>query len=175
MGIASRCSPREEEKIMVFAASGSIKVGDFVSDCKLSADSSIRKVEVRHGYANLDSTSRLFGMVYSLCDFYIFPESWVDRVQPGAAIFSKTTINELIPNSTPLNLLSYETDTYYGIQIYDKDSKNGVMTSYISYSEENPEENYYIIFRKDSYHIGGLNHNPSNNAIRIVNYLLSKA
>jgi len=171
MGISLKCKPTEREKIMVFAASGTIKVGDFVSESKSVTDDSIREIEVRHGYCNEDQTSIVFGQVYAYCDFYIFPESWVERIKPIALTFSESNIHEQIPNSASLPLLKDGEDNI-GLKIYDKDSKVGVMKSLITYVEEK-EEDYYIIFRNSSLHLSELNNSSSDNALKMVNKLLT--
>lgn len=170
-GISIKCKPSDREKIMVFAASGTIDVAKTVSYSKYACDDSIREIEVKHGYTNLDTTIRLFGMVYSLCDFYIFPESWIEKIEPLAATFDEETINALIPNSENLNLYLGESG-YCGIEIYNKDTKEGCLKSLISYEYEKDNENYYILFRKTSYHIGSLNNSESSNALNVVNSLL---
>jgi len=172
-GISIKCKPTEQEKVMLFAASGTINVSQLVKDAKSVTDDYIRDIEIQSGYANEDNTTRLLGMVYSFCDFYILPESWVKRIESITIKFSKTTINTEIPNSTNLTLLG-ENDTFYGIEIYNKTTKEGVMKSLISYQQERNEENYYILFRNSSLHIGNLNNKSSNNALKIVNQLISK-
>jgi len=171
-GISIKCKPTEKEKVMVFAASGTIDVGTFVKECNSVKEEYIREIDVKHGYTNLDSTKTLFGMVYSYCDFYIFPESWTERIKPLALTFDEPTINSLIPNSTGLPLLN-DGENNYGIKIYDKVTGEGKMKSIIKYSDEIDKENYYILFRKTSLHIKGFTDVFSDNALKMVNKILS--
>ena len=100
------------------------------------------------------------------------PSSWVERISPIAASFSDEQIKTLIPNVDGYEFYKEE-DKNLGIKIYDKNTNSGVDKDIITYTSEKEEnEDYYLLFRNDSIHIGSLNNSQSDNALRIVNNLL---
>ena len=81
-------------------------------------------------------------------------------------------IKTLIPNVDGYEFYKEE-DKNLGIKIYDKNTNSGVDKDIITYTSEKEEnEDYYLLFRNDSTHIGSLNNSQSDNALRIVNNLL---
>lgn len=170
-GISIKCSPKLKESIYVFAPTYSFDVKSFVKT-SLELTDGIRQITVKHADPDSEEAIRTFGSYYSICDFYIMPESWLTRITPIALSFTDELIHSLLPNSSSYELYK-ENDTNLGIKIFDKNTNIGASTDIISYSSLNKEqEDYYLIFRQDSIHLGELNNSKSDNALRVVNNLL---
>ncbi|MCQ3034898.1 MAG: hypothetical protein MJ248_01540 [Bacilli bacterium] len=170
-GVSIKCSPKENESIYVFAPTYSFNVSRFVDE-SLKVTDGIRQITVKHADPNTEEAIRTFGSYYSICDLYIMPSSWVERISPIAASFSDEQIKTLLPNVDGYDFYKEE-DKNLGIKIYEKNTNTGVGKDIITYTSEKEEnEDYYLLFRNDSIHIGSLNNSQSDNALRIVNNLL---
>lgn len=170
-GVSIKCSPKLKESIYVFAPTYDFDVKTFVSE-SLELTDGIRQITVKHSNPNTDETIRTFGSYYSICDFYIMPSSWIERISPIALEFTSEAIHTLIPNSNGYEFYQ-ENGVNLGIKVFDKNTNTGAATDIITYTFELEEkEDYYLLFREDSIHLGGLNDSKSDNVLRVVNNLL---
>ena len=62
----------------------------------------------------------------------------------------------------------------YGIKIYDKETKRGILNDVVVYDAEDESEDYYLFFYKDSMHLGKLNSSVDDKAIQVINDLINK-
>ena len=168
MAVSFRCRVKDTERVFVFAAVPNIDLATFVEEGKKATDESIREIEIKQGKPESNDTANLFGMVYPLADLYLCPTSWVERILPYAYSFSGEQCETSLPNAN--GNLAYEKEgEYRAIRIYDHETKSGKMTSLLEYG---PEEDYYLLFRGDSKHIGDWNGEKSSNALKMMNHLL---
>jgi len=172
IGISIRCKPTIRERIFYYIAASNVDTSTLVKESKSVCDEDIREIRINHENLKASSSSGLFGMVYSLTDIYIYPESQLERTIPLSTHFEKEEINNLLPNSEGKELYQ-DDDKYCAIKIYDKNTEEGFLKEIIDYQiSENEKEDYYLSFYRSSLHIGELNHQVSNNALKIVNHLL---
>ena len=68
--------------------------------------------------------------------------------------------------------LLFDGDVCYGVKIYDKDIKGGLLSDAIGYSSGEAGQNYYILFNKMSRHARDLSGSLNNGAVDMVKELL---
>lgn len=164
-GISIKCKPKQSERIYYYICASSVDTSSLVKESKDASDEIIREVKVNHESLKQSENSRLFGMVYSLCDIYIYPESQLERTIPLSMHFAKDELISLIPNSTNKEMI-YDEEKCCAIKVYDAVNNTSYLTDFINFSLEN-SQNYYVSFYKSSLHIG----QSSSSAAKIVNHL----
>ena len=65
-------------------------------------------------------------------------------------------------------------DNIYGIKIYDGETKEGILSDYVSYCIDDVAEDYYLFFHKNSSHIGLLNNSSDDKAIQLIQALINQ-
>lgn len=164
---------KTEEKITVFIGSN---VSSFDKEEELNQDKPdyLKAVEVRAYMISdsvYDTCLSIFG--YETGDILILPESNLKKETCAdyyAVISSKYQLKFN-------NLGWYEVDgNVYGIKIHDKTTHQSIINC-LDYGKEENEQNYYLLFNKNSVHLSDLSdgniENDMNGAIVIANKLLN--
>lgn len=164
---------KTEEKITVFIGSESATF-EKTEDLNGSRPEYLKAVEVR-AYALDDSIYdtclSIFG--YETGDVLILPEN---NLKPETCTDYYAEISVDYQERFD-NLGWYEADgKVYGIKIHDKESHQSVIDC-LNYGEGDDEQNYYLLFNKNSMHLSDLSDanakSDMNGAIIIANILLS--
>lgn len=162
-----------EEKITVFIGSESASF-EKAEDLNASRPNYLKTVEVR-AYALDDSIYdtclSIFG--YETGDVLILPESNL-KAETCADYYAEISMDY---QSKFNNLGWYEVDgKVYGIRIHDKETHQSIIDS-LDYGTDDDEQNYYLLFNKNSMHLSDLSNADSksdmNGAIMVANLLLS--
>lgn len=163
---------KTEEKITVFIGSNSATFEKTEQLNEVRPDY-LKVVEVR-AYALSDSTYdtclTIFG--YEMGDILILPESNLKEETCGERYAEISADYQ----SKFDNLGWYEVDgKVYGIKIHDKQSHQSLIDC-LDYGKEDDEQDYYLLFNKNSVHIGDLSDasaiNERNGALAIASELL---
>ena len=64
-------------------------------------------------------------------------------------------------------------DVKCGIKIYSKDTHSGMLDNFITYNNDDSEEDYYMFINRKSLHLGEFNDSPYNGAISVLKGLLN--
>lgn len=164
---------KTEEKITVFIGSCT-STFEKEDELNQSRPDYLKAVEVR-AYALSDSVYdtclSIFG--YETGDILILPESNLneENIADHYAVISQEY------QSIFNNIGWYELDgNVYGIKIHDKETHQSLINC-LDYGKDDDEQNYYLLFNKNSVHISDLSDasakNDMNGAIVIANKLLT--
>jgi hypothetical protein len=171
IGVSIRCKPTSKERILYYICSSKVDTSALVKESKASSDDSIREIRINHESFNESSNSRLFGMVYSISDIFIYPESQLERTAPLSIHFAKEVFSSYVPNSTNKDFY-FDKESYCAIKIYNSNTDEGLLNNLVDFKSINPSEDYYLSLSKTSLHIGELNSCSSDNVLKVVNHLL---
>ena len=157
--------PKNEETITLFVSSYSQNSDNLQKYLEEKAPSYIREINII--VANPKSTDLDYLMVnrgLNKADIFILPESYLfeDLINNQFVL-----LNEEILNS----YFSYQSDSYNkGILIHDiGESDNSLMTFT---NEKYDDERYYLFYRNNSIHAGGLNNSSYDTSLIFTKALL---
>ena len=104
-------------------------------------------------------------------DFIIVPESKKDYI---------ITKNCLVLNDDILNELTNKHYDYYsvneinyGLKIYSKDTKEGILKGLITFNQEESDEDCYLFINNKSLHMGKYNNSKYDGAIKVLKEILN--
>ncbi len=142
---------KENETLFIFVATNDIDNENFYKYINSIKDPYLKKVTYRYVKNDAIDFEQIYNTtLLSWCDIVILPESKI--VTNKLDYFISIDLNDA---SKYFNNQAYYVynGKNYGIKIYDNASKNGKLTSYLDYGNED----YYIFLRANSLHMGDLN------------------
>lgn len=162
-----------EEKVTVFIGSYTL---DFEKTEALNEGRAeyLKLVDVQT-YSVGDSmfSTCLNAVGYGVGDILILPEKYL--IQEGCSFYYAEISAAYQAQFENLGFHT-EGDRVYGIKIHDKETHESAIDC-IDYGEGELEENYYLVFNKDSYHISDLskeeNKSDMDGAIQVAQRLLT--
>lgn len=163
----------EEEKISVFIGSRSPSFEKY-NELNEARPAYVRALEINVHMVtepNFPTFLSVFG--HGEADILILPESKLPDELPGALY---AEISEECRSLLP-HLGVFERDgKVYGLRVHDKETHDSLI-SCLDYGEGETEENYYLLFNRNSLHLGDFSlseeASPQNGAIVIARRLLS--
>ena len=162
-----------EEKVTIFIGSHTL---DFDKTEVLNEDKPeyLKLVDVQTYLVNDSMFSACLNAVgYGVGDILILPEKYI--IQEGCSDYYAEISMEY---QTQFQNLGFheEEGRVYGIKIHDKETHESVIDC-IDYGEGEQEENYYLVFNKDSYHLSDLstaeNKSDMDGAIQVAKRLFA--
>ena len=103
------------------------------------------------------------------CDLFVIPASLFERVNKSK--FLPLVAAELEEAFASVELLTVDS-TCYGIKIYDKDTRKGYIVNESSFDGA-LEEDYYLLFNKNSSRVGSFNGGENADTVYLVKKILS--
>lgn len=164
---------KAEEKIIVFIGSNTA-VFDKKDKLNESRPAYLKEVEVRSYLVTdsaYDTCLSIFG--YETGDILILPENNLNE-ETCMNYYAEISVAY---QSAFVNLGWYQLNgKVYGLKIHDKESHKSVIDC-LDYGQGDDEQNYYLLFNKNSLHISDLSDanakNDMDGALVIANMLLS--
>lgn len=146
-------TPKGEHAFSLFLASYSnnnTKLQDYMNENKPSYVDKISVNSFRNDDENLPIYLSSVGFKHS--DLIIIPESRI-KTEDVATYCAK--IDETIIEKYQFSNFYYVKESPYGVKLYDLDNQIDELITFGNGQAE--AENYYMFFRKNSYHIGKMN------------------
>lgn len=165
-------SVSEEEKIVVFIGSNSLSFDNYDA-LKQACPEYVLELNVNmHSITekNFSQSLSVFGI--GEADILILPESYLQN-ETATTLYAEISAEHL-----PLfrNLGTFDINgSVYGLQVHDKDTHKSLI-SVLDYGKGDTEQNYYLVFNRNSLHLGELSseeNNERNGAIVVARRLLS--
>lgn len=165
-------SPNIDERLEILISTEKVSVIDFKNEMNALKDDNIYKINL----TCYNDASSIFPQFYSAAasyqDFMILSSSFlneqtIDNLYNNYAKIDIDYLKEYIDISSPTYL--YKGEDVFGIKIYDKNKEEGYINKYVSYNADN---DYYLVFGKNSHHIGELNNYKSTAALNLINKLI---
>ena len=104
-------------------------------------------------------------------DFIIVPESKIDYIiTKDCLILTDDMIGELTNKHYDYYSIN---DINYGLKIYSKDTKEGILKEYITFNQENSDEDCYLFVNNKSLHMGKYNNSKYDGAIKVLKEILN--
>lgn len=169
---SQKTKPTRSEKIVGYVSALEVNNKEIVSSINQVKSDVIRKVEIKSNDVTKSDSVRYFDAISTSVDFYIIPETYMNVSYKRAIKYTIEEINEVIPYSVETTLYAYEGNNY-GIKIYDKETKVGKLTNFITYNNETFNENYYLVLSNSAKLIDMNKENDHGEVIKSINYLLS--
>ena len=104
-------------------------------------------------------------------DMIIIPESKIDYIA-----FKNTLVltDDMMSEFTSKHYDYYSVDgVNYGIKVYSKDTKEGILSGYITFEQEDSDEDYYLFISNKSLHMGKYNNSQYDGAIIVLKEILN--
>lgn len=104
-------------------------------------------------------------------DVLIVPESKIDYIiLKNCLVLNNDFVNELTTSD-----FDYYTkdDVNYGLKIYSKDTKKGLLDGLVIYNKEDNDEDCYLFININSYHLGKYNDSKYDGLISILKEILN--
>ena len=104
-------------------------------------------------------------------DFIIVPESKIDYIiTKDCLILTDDMIGELTNKHYDYYSIN---DINYGLKIYSKDTKEGILKEYITFNQETSDEDCYLFINNKSLHMGKYNNSKYDGAIKVLKEILN--
>lgn len=151
--------PKENEVFNIFIASYGSENNSIREELQKQKDypSNIRRFYVDNGILGTSQyNTKKNGLTYSMADLMVFPLSQLDTLENYSDFchgFETKFVNEYFNINEDEQFLMDE-GKIYGFKIYDSSSKKGIFSEYIKYESEDTNEDYYLIYKKTSIHLG---------------------
>ena len=116
-----------------------------------------------------------YGMVVSAfvkdADIVLIPESKIEYINVrDFLILNDDIVNELTEKHFDYYSID---DIKYGLKIYSKDSKEGILKGLVTFNQEESDENCYLFINNKSLHMGKYNNSKYDGAINILKEILN--
>ncbi len=160
--------PRNEETITLFIASCQSSTKGLYEELMKNRPDYLREINIR-SYVYYEDT---FSTYYSYfgrgdADIVILPESKI--ASASVTSYYKKWSEDMIDSSSAY----YSVES--GLDVYGKlIHKKGEDNSYISYKDDEHDENYYLFYGKNSLHLGPLSNSKWNTALLFAKILEGK-
>lgn len=162
-------APKKEETVYYYVASYGNTLSTVIND-ENNVPQGIKQVLVNStdlSYA--DTNPQIFVAQYQTfgtdeADIIILPQDRIDEADVKAhyrkitADWVQSNFGQLLQEKFgTIQYLTLQDGSVYGIKIYDGTTNVGCATDYVNYTAENqPRQNYYILFTKCSVHLSSL-------------------
>ena len=104
-------------------------------------------------------------------DFIIVPESKLDYIIiRDCLVLTDDIVGEL--TNKHYDYYSVD-DVNYGLKIYSKDTNEGILSGYITFEQEDSDEDYYLFISINSLHMGKYNNSKYDGAIKVLKEILN--
>ena len=150
--------PKEKEVFNIFVASYGCDSDSIKNALQKVSDypNKIRRLYVDNAILGTRQyQTKTKGLSFSMADLMIFPISQLDTLEKYSDFchgFESDFVNNYFQVEDN-NLLKEDTKIY-GFKIYDSSLKEGLFEDYIKYENEDINEDYYLIYKKTSIHLG---------------------
>lgn len=151
--------PKENEVFNIFIASYGCDGNSIREKLQKQEDypSGIRRFYVENGILGTSQyDTKKKGLSYSIADLMVFPLSQLDTLDKYSDFchgFDAKFATDYFHFDENSDFLMSE-EKVYGFKVYDASSKNGMFSEYIKYENNELSEDYYLIFKKTSIHLG---------------------
>ena len=164
-----KTEPKADEKINFIIVSNGVNnnLKQYLNEKKPEG---LKKIEFRYVNAKTKNLNYIFSSLRRSVDFFILPIDYVEN-NPSVTIKYSANIKENYLNEKIETIPTYYYADEYakGIKAYDKEKKEGLLSSYIDYGEDS---NYYLFFAFNSQNIGQLNNSGSEKAFDVLKEII---
>lgn len=175
LSISFKTAPKDHERIDIFIGALEMKTSQFDRDIDEKKPDGIKKVETRFIAKTANNFSYLFFSLRSEMDFYILPLDFVEENKGDVVNYSSNIKIDYLEKE-----LGRHFDYYYddenrpkGFKIYDCKKEEGILGNYITYTNDEERNDYYLFFSFKTKNIGEMNGGGSTGAFEVIDVLFN--
>lgn len=165
--------PKEKEVFNIFIASYGCENNSVKETLQRQENypSEIRRFYVDSGILGTKQyQTKKKGLSYSMADLMVFPISQLNTLEKYSDFchgFELDFVSNYFHIDDENNFI-VEDAKIYGFKIYDATSKEGIFKEYIKYENDDINEDYYLIYKKTSLHLGKTKQNSKTDFALII-------
>lgn len=170
LSITIASAPTKKEKVSIFLTCYNVENNFSAYMDSIKPDYlEIIDLNIRH------KEDTYYGMVVSAfvkdADIVLIPESKIEYINVrDFLILNDDIVNELTEKHFDYYSID---DIKYGLKIYSKDSKEGILKGLVTFNQEESDENCYLFINNKSLHMGKYNNSKYDGAINILKEILN--
>ncbi len=170
LSITIASAPTKKEKVSIFLTCYNVENNFSAYMDSIKPDYlEIIDLNIRH------KEDTYYGMVVSAfvkdADIVLIPESKIEYINVrDFLILNYDIVNELTEKHFDYYSID---DIKYGLKIYSKDSKEGILKGLVTFNQEESDENCYLFINNKSLHMGKYNNSKYDGAINILKEILN--
>lgn len=170
LSITIASTPTKKEKVSIFLTCYNVENNFSAYMDSIKPDYlEIIDLNIRH------KEDTYYGMVVSAfvkdADIVLIPESKIEYINVrDFLILNDDIVNELTEKHFDYYSID---DIKYGLKIYSKDSKEGILKGLVTFNQEESDENCYLFINNKSLHMGKYNNSKYDGAINILKEILN--
>ncbi len=170
LSITIASAPTKKEKVSIFLTCYNVEDNFSAYMDSIKPDYlEIIDLNIRH------KEDTYYGMVVSAfvkdADIVLIPESKIEYINVrDFLILNDDIVNELTEKHFDYYSID---DIKYGLKIYSKDSKEGILKGLVTFNQEESDENCYLFINNKSLHMGKYNNSKYDGAINILKEILN--
>lgn len=170
LSITIASAPTKKEKVSIFLTCYNVENNFSAYMDSIKPDYlEIIDLNIRH------KEDTYYGMVVSAfvkdADIILIPESKIEYINVrDFLILNDDIVNELTEKHFDYYSID---DIKYGLKIYSKDSKEGILKGLVTFNQEESDENCYLFINNKSLHMGKYNNSKYDGAINILKEILN--
>ncbi|MCQ2742541.1 MAG: hypothetical protein MJ239_04505 [Bacilli bacterium] len=162
IAITMKTAPKEEERIQVFVGAKNCQVEPLRTKLFEAKDPSILEVSINLDIEGSSTFSYVYNTVFSEMSMFVLPSSFLSNGLTKNTEKFATLLPEYLSNYTSKPLEYLEVGGHKkGVLLHKKSEKEGIASSYITYTEE---EEYYLFLNSSSPTIGDLGKTSKSDA-----------